>query len=91
MTGLKEKLSLALFFLIFILLLHGGGSAVSDTADSSLKGIPPNRVADYLQAVIESDRKVYTTRIVERMQNQGIVLAAEDWEARHALPLPAQF
>ncbi|UCE63722.1 MAG: DUF3365 domain-containing protein, partial [Nitrospirota bacterium] len=53
--------------------------------------IPPRVVANYIQAVIESDRKVYTTRIVERMQNQGIVLAAEDWEARHALPLPAQF
>lgn len=91
MAGLKEKLSLALFLLILILLLKGGGHAVSESADSSLKGIPPNVVADYLQAVIESDRKVYTTRIVERMQNQGIVLAAEDWEARHALPLPAQF
>ena len=91
MTGLKAKLSLALFLLILVLLLNGGGFAVSDTADNSLQGIPPRVVADYLQAVIESDRKVYTTRIVERMQNQGIVLAAEDWEARHALPLPAQF
>ncbi len=91
MKGLKEKLSLALFLLILFLLLHGGGFAVSDTVDNSSKGIPPKVVADYLQAVIESDRKVYTTRIVERMQNQGIVLAAEDWEARHALPLPAQF
>ncbi len=91
MTGLKEKLFLALFLLILILLLNAGGPAVSETADSSRKGIPPNVVANYLQAVIESDRKVYTTRIVERMQNQGIVLAAEDWEARHALPLPAQF
>jgi hypothetical protein len=91
MTGLKEKLSLALFLLILILLLNVGGPVVSETADRSLKGIPPNIVADYLQAVIEADRKVYTTRIVERMQNQGIVLAAEDWEARHALPLPAQF
>ena len=91
MTGLKEKLSLALFLLILILLLNWGGQVVSETADSSLKGIPPNVVADYLQAVIEADRKVYTTRIVQRMQDQGIVLAAEDWEARHALPLPAQF
>lgn len=91
MTGLKEKLSIALFLLILISVLTWGGHAVSDTEDDSRIGIPPNRVADYLQAVIESDRKVYTTRIVERMQDQGIVLAAEDWEARHALPLPAQF
>ena len=91
MTGLKEKLSLALFLLILILLLNWGGGAVSETADSSLKGIPPSVVANYLQAVIEADRTVYTTRIVQRMQHQGIVLAVEDWEARHALPLPAQF
>ena len=91
MRGLKEKLFLALFLLVLILFLNGGGQAVSESGDSSLEGIPPSVVADYLQAVIEADRKVYTTRIVERMQNQGIVLAAEDWEARHALPLPAQF
>ena len=91
MTGLKEKLFFALFLLLPLVLFHGGGPAVSDSADRSLKGIPPKVVAGYLQAVIESDRKVYTTRIVERMQNQGIVLATEDWEARHALPLPAQF
>ena len=91
MTGLKGKLSLALLLLVLFLFLNGGGQAVSESANPSPKGIPPNVVADYLQAVIESDRKVYTTRIVERMQNQGIVLAAEDWEARHALPLPAQF
>ena len=91
MTGLKEKLSLALFLLVLVLVLNWGVPAVSDTTDRSLKGIPPNVVADYLHAVIEADRKVYTTRIVQRMQNQGIVMAAEDWEARHALPLPAQF
>jgi hypothetical protein len=91
MKRLKEKVSFSLFLLVLMLVLNGGGPAPSDSADRALKGIPPNVVADYLQAVIESDRKVYTTRIVERMQNQGIVLAAEDWEARHALPLPAQF
>ena len=91
MTGLKEKLSLVLFLFILILFPNLSSNAVSESANSDQKGIPPNVVADYLQAVIEADRKVYTTRIVERMQNQGIVLAAEDWEARHALPLPAQF
>ena len=91
MAGVKEKLIGTLFLLIFIILLTLGTHTVSETADISQKGIPPQLVADYLQAVIESDRKIYTTRVVERMQNQGIVLAAEDWEARHALPLPAQF
>ena len=90
LTELKEKSFFGLFLLVLIIFLNWGGLAVSDTVNGS-KGIPPEMVADYLQAIIEADRKVYTTRVVERMQNQGIVLAAEDWEARHALPLPAQF
>ena len=80
-----------LFLFFAVIGLNFSFLTFSETADNTRKGIPPEIVADYLQAVIESDRKVYTTRIVERMQNQGIVLAAEDWEARHALPLPAQF
>ena len=80
-----------LFLFFAVIGLNFSFLTFSETADNARKGIPPEVVADYLQAVIESDRKVYTTRIVERMQNQGIVLAAEDWEARHALPLPAQF
>jgi len=81
----------ALFLLFAVIVLNSSFLTFSETADRSLKGIPPRTVADYLQAVIEADRQVYTTRIVQRMQNQGIVLATEDWEARHALPLPAQF
>ncbi len=54
-------------------------------------GIPPETVADYLHAVIQADRTVYTTHIVERMQIKGIVVASENWEQRNTLPLPAQF
>ncbi len=90
---LRKNFFWPLFVLLAVIVLNLSSLTISDseTADNSLKGIPPSIVADYLQAVIEADRKVYTTRVVERMQNQGIVLAAEDWEARHALPLPAQF
>jgi hypothetical protein len=88
---LRNNFFRAFFLLFAVIVLNLSFLTFSDTADSSLKGVPPRMVADYLQAVIEADRKVYTTRIVERMQNQGIVLAAENWEARHALPLPAQF
>ncbi|MGC4098618.1 MAG: DUF3365 domain-containing protein [Nitrospira sp.] len=48
-------------------------------------------VANYLHAVIEADRDSYTRHIVERMQTKGIVVASENWETRHTLPLPAQF
>ncbi|NGZ09762.1 MAG: DUF3365 domain-containing protein [Nitrospira sp. LK70] len=50
-----------------------------------------DQVADYIHAVIEADRDSYTRHVVERMQAKGIVVASENWEARHTLPLPAQF
>jgi len=54
-------------------------------------GIPPEKVADYVHAVLEADRTIYTATIVNRMQEKGIVSAAEHWEQDNALPLPAQF
>ncbi len=53
--------------------------------------ISPERVADYLHAVLEADRTIYTTHIVNRMQEKGIVAATEHWEQDNTLPLPAQF
>jgi hypothetical protein len=58
---------------------------------SGTAGVPPEKVADYVHAVIEADRTIYTTTIVNRMQEKGIVPAAEHWEQDNALPLPAQF
>jgi hypothetical protein len=54
-------------------------------------GIPPATVADYVHAVIEADRAVYTTHVVDRMQEKGVVTASENWESQNTLPLPAQF
>lgn len=55
-------------------------------------GIPPETVADYIHAVIEADRTVYTVHVVERMQKQGGAVASENWRAtKKTLPLPAQF
>jgi hypothetical protein len=59
-------------------------------ADSG--GFPPETVADFLHSVIESDRTFYTVHVVERLQKQGAVIAAETWRAdKTSLPLPAQF
>ncbi len=52
--------------------------------------IAPERVADYVHAVIEADRTSYITLVVDRMQEKKIVAAAEHWEQENALPLPAQ-
>ena len=69
-----------------------GATTLPFAKDSpGIAGIPPEKVADYVHAVLEADRTIYTTHIVNRMQEKGIVAAAEHWEQDNALPLPAQF
>jgi hypothetical protein len=68
----------------------GAFSPVVQAAD--LPGIPLEKVADYLHAVIEANRTFYTIHVVERMQKQGGTGAAETWRRdKNTLPLPAQF
>lgn len=62
--------------------------ALPETASITL---PIETVADYIHAVIEADRDVYTRHVVERMQAKGVVVASENWEEKNTLPLPAQF
>jgi len=69
--------------------MYGYGHA-DDSASATNRGIPPKLVADYIHAVIEADRTLYTTHVVERMQDHGIVIATEGWKKRNGLPLPAQ-
>lgn len=58
---------------------------------AALQSIPAKTVADYVHAVIQADRTIYTTEIVERMQVRGTVFASENWRERGSIPLPAQF
>lgn len=51
--------------------------------------LEPDIVADYLHAVIEAQRTIYTTNVVDPLQSKGI-LAEEHWKQQKALPLPAQ-
>ena len=68
------------------------GLSASSSVATEFPGIPPETVADYIHAVIEADRTFYTIHVVERMQKQGGVPAAENWRAeKKTLPLPAQF
>jgi Protein of unknown function (DUF3365). len=72
------------------LILAVGLARIGQAAD--LPGIPPETVADYLHAVIESNRTFYTIHVVERMQKQGGTPASETWRRdKTTLPLPAQF
>jgi len=67
------------------------GNSACEKGSVTPMGIPPETVADYLHAVIESDRTFYTIHVVERLQNRGTLVASEDWRASNTLPLPAQF
>jgi hypothetical protein len=74
------------------------GSVAAATAASAQlfgksepKGIPVQQVADMLQAVMAADRTVYTTRVVNRLQNEEKVITADEhFVDKKALPLPAQ-
>lgn len=69
----------------------GGPDGLSAKERSASAGIPPEKVAAYLYAVIKADRTVYTTEIVNRLQGKGVIMASEHWEQENALMLPAQF
>ena len=66
------------------------GPSSGRTAGTSVS-LPVEMVADFVHAVIEADREVYTRHVVERLQVKGVVVASENWEEKNMLPLPAQF
>jgi len=61
-----------------------------DKNSGTTAGVPPSTVADYLRAVIMAHRHFYTTHIVNRLQQERIVDAVENWQATRSLPLPVQ-
>jgi len=55
------------------------------------KGLPLQKVADMLHTVMDSDRFIYTTKVVGRLAVQEKVIAADEhFVDKKALPLPAQ-
>lgn len=58
--------------------------------EATEKGIPFLTVAKFIHDIIEADRTLYTTHVVDRMQETGTAIASEGWKERNALPLPAQ-
>lgn len=87
--NLRNKLTLGGSLALAVILTACGGSSTSTTTVST--GITPQKMADALHAVMESDRTVYTKKVVNRLQNeQQVIKASEHWEDDKALPLPAQ-
>jgi hypothetical protein len=66
------------------------GVAVEIAQAGETAGIPPEVVAEYIHAVVQADRTLYSTHVVERLQDLKIPVAVEEWKARGTLPLPAQ-
>ena len=66
------------------------GVALGADEEKNEVDFSPNVVADYIHAVIAADRALYTTHVVDRLQEERVVVAAEAWKQRKALPLPAQ-
>ena len=71
--------------LIAVFVYWGTSSGAKDCG-----GVPAEKVADMVHAVIQSHRTFYTIHIVERLQAKGIVVASENWQSGNTLPLPVQ-
>lgn len=67
-----------------------GISSFTASSDSGTK-LDPAKVADQIHAVIQANRTIYATHVVDKLQAKGIVTAAEYWKQEDVLPLPAQF
>jgi len=86
----SNKLLRGVLILVFWLGVTGLVGPSSAATEETAFNLPVETVADYLYAMIESDREVYTKHVVERLQAKGVV-ASENWMEKNTLPLPAQF
>ncbi|MGJ8642889.1 MAG: c-type heme family protein [Luteolibacter sp.] len=58
---------------------------------STSGGYDAELVAEALYTVLKSDRKVYASKVVNRLVNEeGVIKAHEEWQEEKALLLPAQ-
>jgi hypothetical protein len=90
--GSDARTKLAVFFSILLISgLWWGPYVLSAKERPGSSGIPPEKAAAYIYAVIKADRTLYTTDIVNRLQAKGVITASEHWEQENALMLPAQF
>ena len=87
----SSKLLRGVLMLVCWLGIAGIVGPSSAGTEKTAFNLPVQTVADYLYAMIESDREVYTKHVVDRLQAKGAVVASEDWKEKHTLPLPAQF
>jgi hypothetical protein len=78
------------FFMILVATAGFWSFASLVRSPSKSVAIPADQVADYVHAVIEAQRTIYTKNVVDSLQGQGVAEASEHWKDEKALPLPAQ-
>ncbi len=52
--------------------------------------IAPESMTDYIYEILKAERSVYDTQVVQRLKEDGVVFASENWQQEKALLLPAQ-
>jgi hypothetical protein len=83
---MKSTTSLTVILAIVLYLFPVTGHA------ADVPGVPPEKVADYIHAVIEGHRAFYTAHVVERLEEQGGIKVDGEWRThKKTLPLPVQF
>ncbi len=69
----------------------GAAVTLASAARPVEQGMPMERAADYVHAVIDADRTTYTKHVVNRLQLEDKVIgASEHFREEKTLPLPAQ-
>jgi hypothetical protein len=59
---------------------------------ADVPGVPPEKVAEYIYAVIEGHRAFYSIHVVERLEEQAGIKVDGEWRThKKTLPLPQQF
>jgi len=89
MFKLQLSILLSLFFLINSFSIESWANPPPDNKNKA--GISPKFAADYIHAVIEAGRTIYSEVIVERLGVTIDLKATENWKQENTLPLPAQF
>lgn len=77
--------ALRYFMALMVLVMLGNVAYAGETP-----GVPPEVVAEYIHALVQANRTLYTTHVVERLQELGITVPSEHWKTEGTLPLPAQ-
>ena len=91
MTRIKWAVSFAVTMLALVSGTTLAPQGKIEMAHSGVQeGIPPEVVAEYVYAIVQADRSLYTTHVVERMEDLGKAVATEKWKEQGGLPLPAQ-